>query len=1225
MWRSSLLCLLGVLGLFTPGLAAGPVISEFLASNRGGLKDEDGDTPDWIELYNPDPTPVNLEGWTLTDLATNPAPWRLPATSLAPGGFLVVFASGKNRATAGEPLHTNFRLDVGGEYLALMAPDGRVASEFAPTYRPQYPGVSFGVADATSVTVLAPDAPVRVYVPTDDSLGDRWRMPEFPDADWAPGTGGIGYETAPADYAGLLGTDVGPVMSGRNGSCFARFTFNVDHRDELQGFQFEAQYDDGFVAWLNGVEMARRAAPNELSWNSLATGDHPDSLAVVPQVLDAGPLAAALVPGMNVLAVQILNVRVDSSDLLFRATLSASRAAVQSAEAYFPVPTPGTQNFGGVVAPGPRIDEVIPTPVRLSENQDLRVTARVEPTQSPVAAVTLVTRVLFGPESTLPMWDDGRHGDGAAGDRVYGAVIPAGTAGPGQMLRYRIVAADVTSRETRLPLFLDPGDSEQYFGTVVSGPDSGSRLPVFQLFVENVGTAESFGGARASLFHLGEFYDNIGVRLHGQSSSGFPKKSLNLDFNRGHRFRYATNASRVKDIKLLSNYGDKSRLHNTLAYEVIHAAGSAGHFAFPVRVERNGVFHGIQDVVEDADERFLERTGLNPEGALYKVYDALESPFSSEKKTRRDEGVEDLQALIDGLRPGIPLAQRVAYAWDHVDLAQTVSYFVGLALVSSQDHGHKNFFVYRDTTGSGDWSLLPWDVDLTFGRNWTDSGGYFTDTLYTNNVLNFYNTSQQGKPANRFYNLMFQHPEFRGMYLRRLRTAMEEVLQAPETPAGERWMEARVRELLDQLDPPDVVPSDADRDETQWGIWGARRTTRAEAQRLLDVYLTGRRNWLFSHANAAVNRERIPSSQPSVVAVRIDSLDYFPASQLQAEEYVRLTNAEPFAVDLSGWELRGEVRHTFRPGTVIPPGRTLHVARDIAAFRNRASSPKRGEGVFVQGNYAGQLSARGGAVELWNARGIAVSSFAYAGNPTPLQRHLRLSELMFHPAPPPSGSPFADGDFEFLEFKNTGAAPLDLTGARWTEGVAFAFTNKATTTLAPGARTLLVRNRAAFESRYGSGMPIAGEFSGSLANEGETLRMEDAAGEVIFEFRYADGPFPGADGRGASLEPLDSEADLESTNSWRASATPDGTPGTTSWPPVRESVRLDAGQLILRVLVEGGVGYRLEVSPELAPAEWSLEQDLPSKALDQSVEISTPMDGQSRFLRIRSLSGAAKP
>ena len=60
-------------------------------------------------------------------------------------------------------------------------------------------------------------------------------------------------------------------------------------------------------------------------------------------------------------------------------------------------------------------------------------------------------------------------------------------------------------------------------------------------------------------------------------------------------------------------------------------------------------------------------------------------------------------------------------------------------------------------------------------------------------------------------------------------------------------------------------------------------------------------------------------------------------------------------------------------------------------------------------------------------------------------------------------------------------------------------------------------------------------------------------------------------------------------------------------------------------LVEGGVGYRLEVSPELAPAEWSLEQDLPSQALDQSVEISTPMDGQSRFLRIRSLSGAAKP
>ena len=1220
--------LLGVAALLGQAVGAigSPVISEFLASNRGGLRDEDGETSDWIELHNPDPVPVQLEGWTLTDTRTELAKWRFPAVELPAGGYRVVFASGKNRGIPGAPLHTNFKLDAEGEFLALVAPGGlEVVSGFSPAFRPQFPGVSFGISDSTAVTLLPSDAPVRVHVPSSGVLGESWRHPAFDDSGWIAGTGGVGFETSPADYSGLLGTDVGPEMSGRTGSCFVRFNVDVDNRDELTGLQIEAQYDDGFVAWLNGVEVARRSAPAPLVWNSLATADHPDALAVVPQALDPAAAASALVSGRNVLAVQILNVRVDSSDLLFRVQMGASRRSAQQSDAYFPVPTPGEPNLGGVGAPGPVVGPVERTPAHPTPATDIRVTARVEPSQSPVSGVTLNTRVMFGPETAQPMFDDGRHGDGAAGDRVYGALIPAGTAGAGQMLRYRIVATDSTGQETRLPLQFDPVDSEEYFGVVLPGPDTGTRLPVFQLFVENVGASESFGGTRASLSHLGEFYDNIGIRLHGQSSSGFPKKSFNLDFNRDHRFQYATNAPRVKDLKLLTNYGDKSRLHTTLAYELIRDSGSAGHFSFPVRVERNGVFHGVLDAVEDADNRFLERAGLNPDGALYKVYDALESPFSSEKKTRRDEGVGDLQALIDGLAPSRPLAQRVAYAWDNLDLPQVVSYFVGLALVSSQDHGHKNFFVYRDSTGSGDWSPLPWDVDLTFGRNWTDAGGYFTDTIYTNNVLNFYNASQQGKPANRLYSLIFQHPEFRGMYLRRLRTAMDEVLQAPGTPVADRRIEARIGELLDLLDPPGVTPSDADQDETQWGTWGARRTTRAEAQRILDLYLPGRRNWLFHSASAVVSGERIPEAQPEIAQVRLDGLEFHPASQRQAEEYVRLTNAEPFAVDISGWTLRGEIRHTFRPGTVIPPGRTLHVARDVAAFRDRTVSPRRGEGVFVQGNFDGQLSARGGRVELRDVAGGVVSVLAYAGDPTPAQRQLRLSELMFHPVEPLPGSPFLPGDFEFLELKNVGLTPLNLTGARFTEGVTFAFTNAATAVLAPGARTLIVSRRPAFEARYGNGLPVAGEFSGSLANEGETLRLEDATGEVVFEFRYDERWVPDADGAGASLEPAGPESDLESPLGWKSSGRSGGTPGTTPWLAIRESVVRSGDPLGFRFLVEGGVRYFLEERPDLNPGSWTVRGDVSPEPSDRSVELSVPIDSSSGFLRVRPASSAARP
>ena len=107
--------------------------------------------------------------------------------------------------------------------------------------------------------------------------------------------------------------------------------------------------------------------------------------------------------------------------------------------------------------------------------------------------------------------------------------------------------------------------------------------------------------------------------LHGQSSSGFPKRGYNVDFARDHRFRYAPDNARVKDIKLLTNWADKSRVRNALAYEFIRESGSVGHFAFQVRVQRNGQFHAILDLMEDADDRWMDRIGRDPDGALYKI------------------------------------------------------------------------------------------------------------------------------------------------------------------------------------------------------------------------------------------------------------------------------------------------------------------------------------------------------------------------------------------------------------------------------------------------------------------------------------------------------------------------------------------------------------------------------------------------------------------------------
>lgn len=122
----------------------GVVISEFMADNDKGIHDEDGDDSDWIELFNAGYVTADLAGWSLTTTTNHLAPWRFPAVSLLPQRYLVVFASGKNRTNSAAPLHTSFKLDKDGSYLALVNPEGKVVSEFAPRYPAQRTDVSYG-------------------------------------------------------------------------------------------------------------------------------------------------------------------------------------------------------------------------------------------------------------------------------------------------------------------------------------------------------------------------------------------------------------------------------------------------------------------------------------------------------------------------------------------------------------------------------------------------------------------------------------------------------------------------------------------------------------------------------------------------------------------------------------------------------------------------------------------------------------------------------------------------------------------------------------------------------------------------------------------------------------------------------------------------------------------------------------------------------------------------
>ncbi|MCZ7639930.1 MAG: lamin tail domain-containing protein [Verrucomicrobia bacterium] len=208
---------------------------------------------------------------------------------------------------------------------------------------------------------------------------------------------------------------------------------------------------------------------------------------------------------------------------------------------------------------------------------------------------------------------------------------------------------------------------------------------------------------------------------------------------------------------------------------------------------------------------------------------------------------------------------------------------------------------------------------------------------------------------------------------------------------------------------------------------------------------------------------------------------------------------------------------------------------------------------------------------------------------------LVITELMYRPAPAAEGSPYAPGDFEFIELLNRGTASLDLRGFELVAGIQFSFATPTLTTLEAGARLVLVRNRAAFVSRYGGGPLIAGEFSGALANEGERLRLVGPAGEVVLDFRYEPTAQPATDGLGFSLVVADEAQPLSRWDDgagWRTGSVRGGTPGQPD-PPVPGFPRVVVNEVLAhadRPLVD-----TIELhNPTLAAADisgWYLTDD----------------------------------
>jgi hypothetical protein len=202
--------------------------------------------------------------------------------------------------------------------------------------------LQYTVEDNTSAIgdnrlVIPQNHPVRAFIPVDAGLGTTWLAHDFDDTAWLTGTGSAGFDqTSPVSVAGdftpaLVGGVDLAAMRNVNPSAYTRYFFELTDQElaEVDSLSMRLRWDDGFVAYLNGVEIARSGIATPPSYNSVATTNRNDATPLTfatlnPQLgaFNAAAAKSALRSGGNVLAIQVLNVAANNEDLLIHPELT---------------------------------------------------------------------------------------------------------------------------------------------------------------------------------------------------------------------------------------------------------------------------------------------------------------------------------------------------------------------------------------------------------------------------------------------------------------------------------------------------------------------------------------------------------------------------------------------------------------------------------------------------------------------------------------------------------------------------------------------------------------------------------------------------------------------------------------------------------------------------------------------------------------------------------------
>ena len=918
-------------------------------------------------------------------------------------------------------------------------------------------------------------------------------------------------------YAALIRTNLASQMQS-NTSAFIRIPFTVDDPTDFEMLKLHIKYDDGFVAYLNGHEVARRNFDGDPVWNSAANAPHPNSLALVYD--DINIPTTWLTAGNNILAIHALNAASDPQDLLIYPELEGF-STLTTVERYFATPTPAYANnissILGVVADTKfsrdrgfydsafTVTIVCDTPgaqIRYTTDGSTptATSGKIYTTPVTITTTTTLRACAFKPGYLSPAVDTQTY---IFLNNVIrqSATPPAGFPTSGIHWDYGMNQTVVTNYSTTIvndlksiPSLSLVGNVEDIFGLangIYSHPDG-------------TGVAWERAASAELIYPDGSdgFQINAGLRIYGgvNRSTSFPKHTFRLLFKDQYgpgKLNYPlfqnalfgnTAVDEFDNIVLRGEFNnswpfwvDSERtrgqyIQDRFIADTQLAMGQPSPHGMFVHLYVNGLYWGLYSPTERPDASFqAEYLGGEKE-----QYDALNSsePIDGDKTAWTT--LQNLAAA------GVTTLDAYNNIKQYLDVDNLIDYMIINIFGGNQDWDDHNWYAGRKREPGAGFKFFSWDAERTL-----------EDINADRTEIN-----QSDKPSF-LYAKLRANPEFKLAFADRIQKYFFN--NGALTPAACIDRYTKLAAMVDRA----VVGESA-----RWGDF-----QRAANPYTRNVEWVKQRDWELktyfpARSNVVLNQFKTDSLYPSLAAPAYNQFGgaitagfNLKISAASGSIYYTLDGSDP---RLPGGAL-SPTALLWTPNSQLPLSRTTTV------------------------------KARAKNATTWSALNNATFFYDMSA--------LRITELMYHPADPPQPSPYESEDFEFIELQNTGPNDLDLSGVHFSTTVGFTFNDTTlgeNKILAPGQRIVVAKNITAFQSRYGSSIRLVGPYTLPLSDKGARITLDGPANEVILDFAYKDDWYPITDGDGYSLVAINPHAPqpaFSSESNWRPSNLPNGLPG----------------------------------------------------------------------------------